>query len=234
MTVPVFLRRRFHGVRLTVAIPVVVALLLFSGSAGVAGARRYRVGCRSGATSLREHGVRVFWTWQSPPKRHEPEPNRAWHLCSRSLRKPVTVDAEGGFGISLDERRFALLGNLLGFAFLWDNGTAAGWELGSIDVRTGERRLITFEDFESGVPTPTQIVEFAFDSAGHAAFVDNDTNDHVYRVAYAEFASRRHRARWHYVTSVPAGSIRPGSLSLSQGTISWTATDGTAQSAPAG
>jgi hypothetical protein len=193
------------------------ALALATGHATVASAGfRAPHDCGSGTTIFRDGPVRLFRTAGTI------DGEQAWrhYVCSARIRTPKRFN-ETSPGLDETLSTFRRSGPRVAFVVTLAGGESFDQMLGTVDLRSGRRRLAGIRSRDEG---PT-VLAVAADRRGGVAYLQARFDDGAQRIGYARrrpdggLGVPRPRAR---VT----GSVIPGSLGVSGGTITWSIRNG--------
>lgn len=194
------------------------AAVLAAPSAGAAGRR---LTCHSGTTVFRSGSTRLFWVTRGRAGARHP----VWFACSSSLRRPhafvsgppAAADVVGHFRAS---------GSRVGF--VWEKlttvrfGVEARVSIGWVDVTSGAER-----DAQFGSPDGVGVGDVqgvAVGSNGAMASVVKSADDREV-IGYAPNGPSG-LAQPQPVATVDTGDVMPGSLTVSNGQVSWSTRSG--------
>ena len=168
--------------------------------------------CRSGTTLFRDGPVRLFRIAGSVAG------EQAWrhYVCSARIRTPKRFN-ETSPGSDETLSAFRRSGPRVAFVTTLSGGESFDQALGWVDLRTGRRRLAWIRDRDEG-PTVLAVVA---DERGGLAYLQDQFDDGAERIGYARLRPDGRLAVPRPRTRVEDDRVVPGSLSVSDGLITW-------------
>ena len=194
-------------------IALVATVVLAAVPATVAQAGFERPGdCRAGTTHFRDGDVRLFRTSGTI----DGEPAWRHHVCSARIRAPKRFN-ETSPGTDEQLSTFRRAGSLVAFVDTLAGGESFEQLLGTVDLRTGRRRLASRRARDEG-PTVLAVVP---DRRGGVAYLQDRFDDGAQRIGYAPARPDGGLGVPRPRTRVTGSRVVPGSLAISAGTLTW-------------
>jgi hypothetical protein len=194
------------------------AAVLVAPSAGAAGGR---LTCHSGTTVFHSGSTRLFWATRGRAGARHP----VWYACGSALRTPHRF--VGGSHASVDVvGHFRASGTRVGF--VWEQlrtvrfGVEARMSIGWVDVTTGAERDALLGS-PGGVGFGDVMSVAVGDDGAMASVVKAGGDSEV--IGYAPNGPAG-LAPPQPVATVPGGDVMPGSLTVSNGQVSWSTRSG--------
>lgn len=179
--------------------------------------------CAAGKTVFRDGQARLFRIAGSI------DGEQAWrhYVCSATIRTPRRFN-ETSPGADETLSTFRRSGRRVAYVDTVTGGESFDQAIGTVDLRTGRRRLTWIRDRDEG---PT-VLAVAADGRGGIAYLQDTFDDGAQRIGYARLrpdgrlAVPRPRAR------VQGRSVLPHSLAVSGGLITWETRSGETGAVP--
>jgi hypothetical protein len=220
----------------------VLATLILSADAWASTERSSKPTCRSGKTLFHKSGVRAFVVVRMFVDRDHPRersPYKTFYVCGRRSHKPRVIEEGDPFTRTV-AYGFRLFGLRLGFVthsegFSNGSDTRVGW----LDLRIGQLRtglINAGENAEPGDPTVLDgYVTYAIASDGTVAIMGSEEE---HPVAHSEqevdllALESRSLGPPRQLFATSNGGLVPGSIGITETSVTWTTTTGQTSSAP--
>lgn len=222
--------RRRRGLALLASIASIASIV-----SGAEAASRTTLTCRSGTTVFRQGAVRAFFV-----KHHlSSQPSLTWrsyYACRPGASKPKLI-YESSPATYTHVYGFRMFGARLGFV-VTSEGYAGGGEalVAWLDTESGQLRIGTINVNEeqytpaSAPGVPIGHVSFAIAPDGAVAVLGEDGPEQEIALLRLGHVKLKPPVRLFYTQ---AGTVAPGSLTISETAVGWSTRTGQAESAPA-